>query len=136
MNCNYSNGSRISRAAIASAIAIALGMTAMAQDSPKPRVPRRTSNNRLDIRNAKIAKAAAPVDPNIAQGPGAGPRGAGPGCDVFPAPPSVGTTVDLSYFGPSPSTVNRSLVGPVQLLNTGPIDSVTARSPFLFIWDI
>ena len=39
-------------------------------------------------------------------------------------PPSVGATVDLSYFGPSPSTVNRSLVGPVQLLNTGPIDSV------------
>ena len=32
--------------------------------------------------------------------------------------------MDLSYFGPSPSTVDRSLVGPVQLLNTGPIDSV------------
>ena len=31
--------------------------------------------------------------------------------------------MDLSYFGPSPSTVNRSLVGPVQLLNTGPVDS-------------
>jgi hypothetical protein len=31
--------------------------------------------------------------------------------------------VGLSYFGPPPSTVNQSLVGPVQLLNTGPIDT-------------
>ena len=31
----------------------------------------------------------------------------------------------LSYFGPPPSTVNQSLVGPVQLLNTGPIDTTS-----------
>ena len=30
----------------------------------------------------------------------------------------------LSYFGPSPSTVNPRLVGPVQLLNTGQVDAV------------
>jgi hypothetical protein len=35
----------------------------------------------------------------------------------------VGASVPLSYFGPSPSTTNPSLVGPVQLLNTGPIDT-------------
>jgi hypothetical protein len=29
----------------------------------------------------------------------------------------------VSYFGPPPSSVNRSLVGPVQLLNTGPVNS-------------
>jgi hypothetical protein len=29
----------------------------------------------------------------------------------------------LSYFGPSPSTVNPSLVGPVQLLNSGTVDA-------------
>jgi hypothetical protein len=50
---------------------------------------------------------------NSAQGPGPGPRGSGPGCDLFPAPASTGTAVGLSYFGPPPSTVNPSLVGPV-----------------------
>jgi hypothetical protein len=56
---------------------------------------------------------------NSDQGPGPGPIGPGPGCDVFPAPASVGTAVPLSYFGPPPSTKNQSLVGPVQLLDTG-----------------
>src|SRR5579864_9240666 len=74
-------------------------------------------------RHANIADAAATVDPNTAQGPGPGPIGPGPGCNLFPAPPSVGATVNLSYFGPSPSTVNRSLVGPVQLLNSGPVNA-------------
>src|ERR1700738_3620540 len=60
---------------------------------------------------------------NSEQGPGPGPIGPGPGCDLFPAPPSVGATVPLSYFGPSPSTVNPSLVGPVQLLNSGTVDA-------------
>jgi hypothetical protein len=69
---------------------------------------------------------SASVDPatfNSAQGPGPGPIGPGPGCNLFPAPPSVGATVPLSYFGPSPSTTNPSLVGPVQLLNTGKVDA-------------
>ena len=60
---------------------------------------------------------------NSAQGPGPGPIGPGPGCNLFPAPASVGAAVPLSYFGPSPSTTNPSLVGPVQLLNTGPVDT-------------
>src|ERR1700722_19573427 len=78
-----------------------------------------------------VAKSAPPADVaesssgvNLAQGPGAGPRDLGePGCDLFPAPANIGTNVDLSYFGPPPSTVNQSLVGPVQLLNTGQVDS-------------
>jgi hypothetical protein len=41
----------------------------------------------------------------------------GPGCDLFPAPASTGATVGLPYFGPPPSTVNPSLVGPVLLLS-------------------
>src|SRR6201998_3317674 len=61
---------------------------------------------------------------NSAQGPGPGPRGSGPGCDLFPAPASTGTAVGLSYFGPPPSTVNPSLVGPVQLLNSGMVDAL------------
>src|SRR5271170_8075483 len=100
-----------------------LGITALAQDSPRLRTPRRAVEGKIDISHANIARAT-PSNPNTAQGPGPGPRGAGPGCDVFPAPPSVGATVDLSYFGPPPSSVNRSLVGPVQLLNSGPVDSV------------
>jgi hypothetical protein len=60
---------------------------------------------------------------NSAQGPGPGPIGPGPGCDLFPAPPSVGASVPLSYFGPSPSTTNPSLVGPVQLLNSGTVNA-------------
>ncbi|HET6930550.1 MAG TPA: hypothetical protein VFI45_09540, partial [Candidatus Acidoferrum sp.] len=48
---------------------------------------------------------------NSDQGPGPGPIGPGPGCNLLPAPPSVGATVPLSYFGPSPSETNPSLVG-------------------------
>jgi len=59
---------------------------------------------------------------NAAQGPGPGPLGPGPGCDLFPAPASIGTTVPLSYFGPPPSTQNPSLVGPEQLLKSGQLD--------------
>ena len=70
------------------------------------------------------AIAAAPITFNSEQGPGPGPRAGAPGCDVFPAPASIGTTVGLSYFGPPPSSVNQSLVGPVQLLNTGKLDAI------------
>ncbi len=54
--------------------------------------------------------------------PSPGVFGPGPGCNVFPASASVGTTVGLSYFGPPPSSTNPSLVGPVQLLKSGQID--------------
>src|ERR1700730_7036483 len=60
---------------------------------------------------------------NSDQGPGPDPIGPGPGCNLFPAPPSVGATVPLSYFGPSPSETNQSLVGPVQLLKSGTVDA-------------
>ena len=83
-----------------------------------------------------VTKSAAPADAadsssgiNSAQGPGAGARDLGePGCDLFPAPASTGTNVPLSYFGPPPSTVNQSLVGPVQLLNTGQLDSLNGSN--------
>src|SRR6201993_2670162 len=100
-------------------------MTTFAQDSPRLRAPRNASSASFAgrrLRPADIADASPAVDPNLAQGPGPGPIGPGPGCNLLPAPPSVGTTVNLSYFGPPPSTVNQSLVGPVQLLKTGPVD--------------
>jgi hypothetical protein len=71
-----------------------------------------------------IDVAETPSGVNSAQGFGAGARDLGkPGCDLFPAPANIGTNVGLSYFGPPPSTVNQSLVGPVQLLDTGQVDA-------------
>ena len=47
--------------------------------------------------------------------------------DIKPPPPSVGTNVPASYFGPFPSQIDRKLVGPVQLLRSGPLNMKTAR---------
>src|SRR5918997_3790665 len=41
---------------------------------------------------------------------------------VRPAPPSIGADVPLTYFAPAPSTDNPGLIGPLQLLRSGPID--------------
>jgi hypothetical protein len=71
---------------------------------------------------ATTTTALPPTNVNSEQGPGGGAIGPGPGCNLFPAPASIGTTVPLSYFGPPPSDTNRSLVGPVQLLDTGVVD--------------
>src|SRR5271154_1234504 len=61
----------------------------------------------------------------ITDGPGEGARASNlPGCSVFPAPANVGTTVGLSYFGPPPSSVNPSLAGPNQLLNSGKVNAI------------
>jgi hypothetical protein len=38
--------------------------------------------------------------------------------DIAPAPPSVGADIPLTYFGPAPSTVQKELVGPLQLLSS------------------
>ena len=54
--------------------------------------------------------------------PSPGVFGPGPGCNLFPAPASVGATVDISYFGPPPSENNPSLVGPVQLLKSSQVN--------------
>ena len=124
MNCNASNSRGVSRRRHGFRNYHHAGHDSLGAECPRLRTPRRTFKGKIDIRNANIAPDATAVNFNTAQGPGPGPRGAGPGCDVFPAPPSVGATVDLSYFGPPPSTVNQSLVGPVQLLNTGPVDSI------------
>jgi hypothetical protein len=42
--------------------------------------------------------------------------------DVAPAPPSIGASVPLTYFGPVPSMVQRELIGPYQLLKAGQVD--------------
>jgi hypothetical protein len=42
--------------------------------------------------------------------------------DVAPAPPSIGTDIPVTYFGPAPSQVQRELIGPFQLLKSGEVD--------------
>lgn len=44
------------------------------------------------------------------------------GCRAEPSSPAIGANVPESYFGPAPSSVNPSLVGPLQLLTSGPLD--------------
>jgi hypothetical protein len=108
-------------------------LTGIAQTAAKPpissdamavhiRAKRPVAELPTNVENAAVSTAVSTTF-NSEQGPGPGPIGPGPGCNLFPAPPSVGATVPLSYFGPSPSTTNPSLVGPVQLLNTGKVDA-------------
>ncbi len=42
--------------------------------------------------------------------------------DVAPAPPSIGSDVPLTYFGPAPSDVKKELIGPHKLLKAGKVD--------------
>ncbi|MCC6858376.1 MAG: hypothetical protein IT158_07440 [Bryobacterales bacterium] len=52
----------------------------------------------------------------------------GPGCPAQPGvpPPAVGADVPVTYFGLAPSTVQRELVGPLQLLTAGLLDQRAA----------
>jgi len=43
--------------------------------------------------------------------------------NIAPAPPSIGADVPLTYFGPAPSMVNPRLIGPLQLLRAGTLDT-------------
>ena len=42
--------------------------------------------------------------------------------DVRPSPPSIGTDIPVTYFGPPPSSVEPELIGPLQLLTAGVLD--------------
>lgn len=42
--------------------------------------------------------------------------------EVAPAPPSIGADIPLTYFGPAPSSFQKELIGPHQLLRSGTID--------------
>ena len=42
--------------------------------------------------------------------------------EIAPAPPSIGADVPLTYFGPAPSSVQKELIGPFQLLKSGTLD--------------
>ena len=53
-------------------------------------------------------------------------QGPGPGCNFNPASPSIGADVPEAYFGPAPSSVQKELVGPLQLLTSGVLDARAA----------
>ncbi|MBV8568250.1 MAG: hypothetical protein JO273_22625 [Methylobacteriaceae bacterium] len=42
--------------------------------------------------------------------------------EIAPAPPSIGADVPATYFGPAPSSHQRELVGPYQVLRSGKVD--------------
>ena len=42
--------------------------------------------------------------------------------EVRPSPPSIGADVPVTYFAPPASTDEQGLIGPLQLLRTGPVD--------------
>jgi hypothetical protein len=42
--------------------------------------------------------------------------------EIAPAPGSIGADIPASYFGPSPSEVQKELIGPYQLMNSGVVD--------------
>ncbi|HEX4644194.1 MAG TPA: hypothetical protein VH598_01150, partial [Verrucomicrobiae bacterium] len=64
---------------------------------------------------------STPALPDLS-GPGPGPFvSSGPGANLFPPSAAVGAGVNPSYFGPPPSELNPSLVGPLQLLRSGPV---------------
>jgi hypothetical protein len=72
---------------------------------------------------AALVLIATPLVGLAQSGPGPGPfESRGPGCNFFPPSAAVGAGVDPSYFGPPPSQTNISLVGPVQLLRSGPVN--------------
>ncbi|MEO7652270.1 MAG: hypothetical protein ABIZ80_17535, partial [Bryobacteraceae bacterium] len=55
----------------------------------------------------------------------------GPGCRIDPSSPAIGADVPETYFGAAPSTVQKELVGPLQLLTAGLLDrrAATIRLP-------
>ena len=57
-----------------------------------------------------------PTDPTTPEDPSE--------CSIDPASPSIGSNIPATYFGPAPSTVNPSLIGPLQLLTAGQLDAV------------
>ena len=50
----------------------------------------------------------------------------GAGCGIGTASAATGADVPATYFGPTPSTVQKELVGPLQLLTAGKLDQQAA----------
>ncbi|MEO7853996.1 MAG: hypothetical protein ABIR94_17345, partial [Rubrivivax sp.] len=84
--------------------------------------------------NTPAAPPEAPLDvalPDISPGAAVGEFTAGieaianpvDTAEIQPAPASIGSDVPATYFGTAPSTVQKELVGPFQLLTAGTLDA-------------
>ena len=75
---------------------------------------------------AQAATAAPTAATSSRQSPTATPVAAPPAAagdgDGQPAPAAIGADVPTTYFGPPPSSVQKELVGPYQLLKAGVVD--------------
>ena len=49
--------------------------------------------------------------------------------EIQPAPASIGAAVPATYFGTAPSTVQKELIGPFQLLKAGTLERVDRQLP-------
>lgn len=67
------------------------------------------------IAYAGLALAAASAMAQSLPGP-VGPA------EIQPSPPSIGSDIPATYFGPPPSSVQKELIGPYQLLKAGTVD--------------
>jgi hypothetical protein len=81
-----------------------------------------------DFADATAATTNA-LDGVVPGSPSALPPGEVDDDDFAPAPPSIGADIPVTYFGPPPTTVNRNLVGPLQLLTAGTLDLEAMPQP-------
>ena len=132
MNCKDFNTHFVSRV-IGAGMIITLSTAALAQDSPRLRTPRRTTQGAIETKDAPSAAPTA-IDPNQAQGPGPGPIGPGPGCNLFPAPPSVGANVASRASGRHRPVLTKVSSASCNCLRPDLLTTKTARLPFPFIW--
>jgi hypothetical protein len=91
-----------------------------AEPGPESGITRRSLLRRAGVVTAGGALAASPLGLSLAR-PGSAAAQTG-GNEIQPPPPSIGADVPVTYFGPTPSQVDKRLVGPVQLLRSGELN--------------
>jgi hypothetical protein len=97
------------------------GQTDAAAEEPESGITRSSLLARAGVVAAGGALAASPLGLDLIRPRGAFAQGGGDN-EIAPAPPSIGADVPVTYFGPTPSQVQKELVGPVQLLRSGEVD--------------
>ncbi len=93
-----------------------------------PQTGRSSASGALPQTGRSSAKAAQGVTPTPAANatPGTNPFDVLGNEDLIPpTPPSIGADIPVTYFGPSPSEVQKELIGPYLLLKAGKIDLTT-----------
>jgi hypothetical protein len=80
--------------------------------------PNRVSQQESSVKKIFQFALACAAGSAMAQGlPAPTPIG-----EIQPAPPSIGSDIPVTYFGPAPSSVQKELIGPYQLLKSGTVD--------------